>query len=175
MQHTALNPLYEQIMGRQKGSNGLMRFKSEYEWHQVYPNLSYAPFEANELQWHYAVAFCQEMINVIRMFDLTHRFQIGNPSDLDRSITDTFSGWLVTFRIHMKNPFVRQVWLTNQTRHGNPEISAWVQYYVTDPIDADPDYFIKHQSRWDHEVAKILNRPLPTLTPTQKATSDTDH
>ena len=154
-----LNNLYEGIMGHQVTADGTVRFRNRQEWQAIHPGLKYFEFKHHALSWHYAAEFCQQMVNVIRMFELQKRFKLGDGNDLDMSLNSNFSGWLTGFRMFLKNPLVRQVWETNKTRYSDPQLTAWVQYYVIDLVDRDPDLFIKHRRHWDREVAALLNRP----------------
>ena len=158
IEYPELNGIYEGIMGHQVTADGNVRFKNQQEWQTLYPGLKYFDFKQNTHAWHYAAAFCQQMVNVIRMFELQNRFKLGDGTHLDLSLNSNFSGWLTTFRMFIKNPMVRQVWETNKTRYSDPQLTAWVQYYVIDPVDGDPDLFIKHRRHWDRQVAAILNR-----------------
>ena len=55
------------------------------------------------------------------------------------------------------NPTIRNVWEQYKYRHGNPEYSAWVRYYITDVIE-DPEFFKNHQEKWDKESVELLKK-----------------
>ena len=43
-------------------------------------------------------------------------------------------------------------------RHVNPDFTAWVQYFIINPLDEDPNYWIKHKKGWDNAQNFILNK-----------------
>lgn len=154
MQYPILNTMYENIMGPYE-HNGKAEFDSINYWEKQYPNIPYISYEGNELEWHYAAKFCQQMVNLIRMFQLEQSLQFKHHVHSNQNI-NPFNGWLVCFRMFLKNPLVRNVWEQYKVRHGSPLITAWVKINVLDVIDADKDYFLHHKEKWDQAVKDIL-------------------
>tara|TARA_B100001989_G_scaffold162318_1_gene116566 strand:+ start:1583 stop:2461 length:879 start_codon:yes stop_codon:yes gene_type:complete len=156
MDHPDINPLYQSIFGNITGNNGF--FMTEAQWTKRYPTIPYVPFEGNELEWHYAAKYCQQMIDVIRMFQLDSQFPINDKSSRSKSSDSVYAGWFTTFKMFLNNPTVRNVWEQYKYRHANPELSAWVQYYVLDIIDSDQGSITLHDENWNHQTETILEQ-----------------
>ena len=156
MQNPGLNDMYESIFSKSGGDNN--NFYTEEEWEQLNIPVKYTPYKGNEEQWHYAAKFIQELVNIVRMFELEKKFQINNMDDLKKSTEGKFAGWITCFRMYLKDPIVRNVWEQYKFRHVNPEFSAWVKFYITDVIDNDPNFFQKHKDKWNSSIHKALNK-----------------
>lgn len=126
------------------------------DWLQSHPNLPFVPYEGNEIEWHYSVKFCQQMINIIRMFNLTERFKLNQADQLEISQKGTYAGWLTCFRMFLKSPTVRSAWEQNKTLLASPMITAWITYYVTDVIDNEPEFFKNHAKMWQENTDRRL-------------------
>ena len=156
MTYPELNALYESTVGHQV-ADYFNRFKSESEWKKSYPNLPYHFFVDHPTSWHYASKFCQQMVNIIRMFDLQIKLPLGDTYVRDHLLQSQFVGWITTFRLFLKNPIVRQVWETNKTTYVNPSMTAWVNFYIVDYVDSHPDFYRQHRYEWDAAVDTILS------------------
>lgn len=97
------------------------------------------------------------MVNVVRMFDMQTRFPLGSDAHLADSLNGKFAGWITSFRMFFTAPLTRNVWEMYKYRHVNPEFTAWVQFYVIDPVRKDPDFWKKHYTNWDAEVDRLLH------------------
>jgi len=156
MENPELDELYESIFSRSNGDiNG---FYSKEKWEQLNIPVEYVPYHGNETQWHYSAKFLQELVNIVRMFELEKKFQINNMSDLKKSTEGKFAGWITAFRMYLKEPIVRNVWEQYKYKHVNPEFSAWVKFYITDIIDNDPLFFQKHKDKWESSMNKVLKK-----------------
>lgn len=133
MENPEINALYQQIFGSLTGNED--GFETKEQWEKRGLKVKYVPFEGNELEWHYAAKFCQSMANIYRMFNLNEVFKIHEEKESTAHREDKLYNWLNFFKLFLKNPTVRNVWEQYKYRHANPTLSAWVKYYITDPID----------------------------------------
>ena len=166
-----LHALYNKTLGATSGSSSHTYLTKE-EWHKLHPIIPYFPYEGNEQKWHYAGKFCQQMINIIRMFDLTSSFRINSESDREKSVTSAYGGWVTGFRMYMQHPLIRNVWEQNKTRFASPDITAWVQFFVIDPLEDDLNFWETHASNWDKNIQKYLKRG--TVNPSNANNPNTD-
>ena len=150
-----LNELYQEIFSKPMGSRS--GFMTKKAWEEMYPEIPCVPYEGNEEQWHYAQKFCQQMTNVVRMFNLNVLYKIGDQTDKDNILHSPYAGWMTEFKAFMQNPLIRNVWEQYKYRHVNPQYSAWVQDYIISDIDSDKDIFKHHNTRWGEEVNAILS------------------
>lgn len=150
-----LNELYEEIFSKPSGSKG--GFMTKEAWEKKFPDIAHIPYEGNEEKWHYAAKFCQQMINVVRMFNLNTLYKIEIAGDKDLILHSPYAGWISEFRAFMQNPLIRNVWEQYKYRHVNPQFSAWVQYYIIDEVDSKKDIFKTHNKRWNQEVNDLLS------------------
>jgi len=151
-----LSKMYQHIFSKPSGYSK-NSFISKKEWDNLGLNVPYVPYKGNEIKWNYAAQFCQEMTNIYRMFNLDKQYKIGNKKDLIKSKSTEFSGWFSSFRMWLSVPIVRNVWEQYKYRHINPSLSAWVKYFITDPIDNDKNFWIKHREEWNKKINQILS------------------
>ena len=154
MNHPDLNPVYQSIFGNVTGNDGV--FMTKTQWIERYPTIPHVSFEGNEVEWHYAAKFCQQMVDVIRMFRLDSQFPINDNSSRLKSSGSVYAGWFATFKMFLNSPTVRNVWEQYKYRHANPKLSAWVQYYVLDVIDSDQGSITLHDEKWHQKTKNIL-------------------
>lgn len=155
MKYPQLNKFYQETFSQMNGTkNG---FLSQKEWKKLNIPVKYVPFKDNEFEWHYSAKCIQEMVNIIRMFNLEEKYKLGNKEDLEKSLDGEFGGWIVGFRMFLNNPLVRNVWEQYKSRHVNPKFTAWIEYYVIKVIDENPDYFRDHYTSWQEKTNKYLN------------------
>ena len=152
-----IQPSYKKIFSTVASDSG--DFLTKEEWDKLNIPAPYVPYEGNEEAWHFSAQFIQKMVNIVRMFALEDKFKINNKADLIKSQENMYAGWITGFRMYLKTPIVRNVWEQYKYRHVNPNFSAWVKYFITDPIDNDPDFFAKHRKRWDQAIDKALSLP----------------
>ena len=157
MNYPRIHDTYKQVFSYVSSDSG--QFLTKQEWESLGIPVEYVPFEGNEEAWHYSAKFIQEMVNIVRMFGLEQKFRINNEQDLEKSQENKYAGWMTGFRMFLKSPIVRNVWEQYKYRHVNPYFSAWVKYFITDPIDQDPDFFKKHRAKWDHAINQVFNPP----------------
>ena len=156
MLYPELNAHYYQVFSNITGlKNGFM---TEEQWLAKYPNIPYVPFEGNELAWHYSAQFCQQMVDVIRILQLEKSLPVDTTQAAPHIIDSDNEGWVATFRMFLNAPAVRNVWEQYKYRHGSPQVTAWVQYYILDVIDRDPDYRATHDAQWLARAQKILDQ-----------------
>jgi len=156
IEHPELNKIYESIFSRPSSNkNG---FLSKKDWDNLGLNVPYIPFKGNELEWHYSAKFIQEMVNIYRINHLDEKFKVGNKIDLEKSKLYNSAGWINSFKMWMAEPIVRNVYEQYKYRHVNPDFTAWVQYFIINPLDEDPNYWIKHKKGWDNAQNFILNK-----------------
>lgn len=151
-----LNKMYENIFSKPSGSNN--GFMSKEEWYKLGLKVPYVSYKGNEIKWHYAAKFVQEMTNIYRMNDLNKKYKIGNIIDLEKSKLTAYAGWLASFRMWMSNPIVRNVFEQYKYRHINPEFSAWIKYFITNPLDEDPNYWKNHKNNWNIAMDDLLKK-----------------
>ena len=156
MDNQRLNDIYESVMSSPGGSNNGIFYTKE-EWEKLNIPVEYVPYKGHEVEWHYAAKFIQEMGNIVRMFELEKKYRINNQEDLIKSTEGRFAGWLTGFRMWLQDPIVRNVWEQYKYRHIDPNFSAWVQFYCTDVIDSDPEFWRKHRDKWQNSIEKALN------------------
>jgi len=161
LKHPELNELYIKVFSKPGG--GTNGFLTKEQWESLNINVPYVPFEGNESKWHYSAKFIQEMVNIYRMNNLNKKYKINNPVDLEKSKMTEYSGWLSSFRMWMSVPIVRNVFEQYKYRHVNPEFTAWIKYFITDPIDKDPNYWTNHKKVWDNNVDILLNKNLKNI------------
>lgn len=137
MEHPDLNALYQKIFSSITGNEE--GFETKEQWEKRGLKVKYVPFEGNELEWHYAAKFCQFMTNTYRMFNLNEIFEIHEEKESIAHKENKLYHWLNFFKVFLKNPTVRNVWEQYKYRHANPGMSAWVKYYITDPIDDEAE------------------------------------
>lgn len=152
-----LNDLYENIFSQASGTTD--GFMTEEEWMKLGLSVPYVPYKGHEQEWHYAAEMLQEMRNLVRMFQLDSKFKVNYSQDLERSLSSEFTGWIMSFRMWLNVPLVRNVWEQYKYTYDKPKFSAWVQYYVINPVEQDPDYFKHHRAAWNLQVKKILATP----------------
>ena len=150
-----LYQMYKDIFSKPSNSDDKSGFYTRQKWEERFPKVPYVPYEGNEDSWHFAAQYIQEQLNIYRMFHLAKKFKLGDEDDLKKSQEGIFAGWISCFRMFFTNPTIRNVWEQYKYRHGNPEYSAWVRYYVTDVIE-DPEFFKNHQEKWDKESVELL-------------------
>ena len=154
MKYPSLSPVYEKIFSTPSSNSG--HFLTEEEWNALNIPAPYVPYKGNEKAWHFSAKFIQELVNIVRMFHLEKKFKVNNVEDLARSQDNMYAGWMTCFRMYLRAPIVRNVWEQYKYRHVNPNFSAWVKYFVTDPIDQDPDFFLKQKAKWNKAVETAL-------------------
>ena len=152
-----LYDIYKSIFSKPSNSDNKNGFYTKCQWEKKFPNVPYIPYEGNEDSWHFAAQYIQEQLNIYRMFHLDEKFKLGNEDDLKKSQEGIFAGWISCFRMFFTNPTIRNVWEQYKYRHGNPQYSAWVKYYVTDVIKK-PNFFKNHQMKWDRESIDLLQK-----------------
>lgn len=157
MNHPEVRAVYEKIFSTPASDSG--QFLSQKEWEALDIPVPYVPYQGNEEAWHYSAKFIQEMVNIVRMFGLEKSFRINEPQDLIKSQQSMYAGWFTGFRMYLKTPIVRNVWEQYKYRHVNPKFSAWVQYFILDPMDNDPNFFKKHRETWDKNMQEQLLTP----------------
>ena len=140
-----------------KSFNDNFKFMSKEQWAKKKLKVPFIPYKGHELEWHYCAKFCQHLVNIYRMFDLDKKFKTNSKEDLKNSNFGLFAGWITTFKMFLSVPVVRNVWEQYKYCMGNPELSAWVKYFITDPLEKDPKFFSKHRNYWDKEITKILS------------------
>jgi hypothetical protein len=111
----------------------------------------------NPRAWHFAAKFIQEMVNVVRTYELDEKFVINDTEAFDRVIQSPYAGWFACMRSFMSNATVRNVWERYKYRHSHPYMSAWTQFYIVDPIE-DPEFWASHHRQWDTYVKQFRNR-----------------
>ena len=139
--HPELNPLYQNIFG--VGSDTTGHFLTQEQWKKIAPHIPFIAFEDNPLQWHFAVQLCQEMVNIVRTFDLYNLLRIGT----DTNKSSEYQKLLISFRVFMRNPTVRNVWEQYRYHFANVYINAWIKYHITDFIDNNPDFMLALDQR----------------------------
>jgi hypothetical protein len=118
----------------------------------------YLTKKGREKEWHYAARFVQEMVNIARKFALDTKFPIA-PENLERIAKTPFAGWFVCLRLYLNSPVVRNVWERYKYRHVNPYFSAWVHYFIIDPVDKDPAKFWReHRAQWDKSLIEFMDQ-----------------
>lgn len=168
-----LQELYANTLGAASGSDS-KTFLNKEEWDKNFPSIPYYSYKNNEQKWHYAAKFCQQMVNIIRMFDLHMNFHINKESDREKSMTGAYGGWITGFRMYMQHPLVRNVWEQSKTRYDSPDITAWVQYFVIDTMENDPNYWENHARNWEKSMQEYL-KSAPHDTTTVKKLSSARH
>jgi hypothetical protein len=158
MKKPELNTFYLNTFELQSTPNS--PFMSEEEWQKKYPHIAYITFKGNELQWHYAAKFIQQMIGFSRLFSLEQKF----PIDKKRSVSDHFfneyAGWITNFRMFLKNDVVRNVWEQTSKFYATPSFIEWVKFHITDIIDNDPNFFKEHKEKWDEATEIVIKETL---------------
>lgn len=149
-----LDTQYKRIFSYSVGNNG--KFLSKEQWDRLNLNVPYVSYEGNEVSWHYAARMIQEKVNIVRMNELQKKYRLNNEEDLKKTTRGRFGGWFTGFRMWMQDPIVRNVWEQYKYRHVNPEYSAWVEYYIVQPIDKDPEFWKKHRINWDNDMKSFL-------------------
>ena len=86
----------------------------------------------------------------------TNKFPINNKKAMASSFSGIYAGWFTCFRKFMAVPMIRNVWEQAKYSHVNPAFTAWVQYYIIDVVEKDPDFWSKNRERWNKSVAKLL-------------------
>lgn len=153
--HPALNKLYESIFSYAAGGNG--QFMTKSEWQAKYPHITYVPYVGNERQWHFSAKFCQHVTNVVRMFKLDDYYLITDLNAKATILNSPYAGWLTSFQSFMSYPIVRNVWEQYKFRHANPKLTAWVQHFILDEIDNNPDFFNTNKAIWQQHVENYLS------------------
>lgn len=141
MDHPELNALYENIFGMGSGNDGY--FLTREQWEKKGLNVPYIPFTGNELEWHFAAQFCQEMVNIVRSF-LIDTDTAGKLS----SIEDAMHSWVIKFRLFMKDPVVRNVWEQYRYHLANVHVDAWITQHVTNFVDTEPNSEQQQRNQW---------------------------
>ena len=157
MKDPKLNDLYEKIMSNAAGGAN-NSFYTKEEWEALNIPVEYVPYKGNETEWHYAAKFIQEMVNIVRMFDLQEKFRLHSAADLEKSTKGKFAGWITCFRMFLAEPIIRNVWEQYKFRHVNPAFSAWIKFYCTDVLDNDPEFWSKHKAKWMDSVHEIYEQ-----------------
>ena len=156
MNYSQLDGLYEQIFSKPGGDGETNSFLTKKQWDNLHIPVKYVPYKGHEKQWHYAAKFTQEMVNVVRTFNLQKLFPINNQKAMASSFSGIYAGWFTSFRMFMAEPMIRNVWEQGKYSHVNPAFTAWVQYYIIDAVEKDPDFWSKNRERWNKNVAKLL-------------------
>jgi hypothetical protein len=150
MNYPELNGIYQEIFSKATGSRD--SFYTEKEWNALHLPVKYVPYKGHHQEWHYAAKLIQEMVNIVRIFNLMDQFHINNKKGLQKSYEGIYAGWLTLFRMQLSVPLVRNVWEQYKYRHMFPKFSAWVRYFITDVLDDDPKFFDHNKTAWEHEM-----------------------
>lgn len=118
-------------------------------------NIPYISKEDNTDAWHFAAQYIQELVNVVRKFELEERFPLNDKKARDNINQTAQAGWFQCFRTYMANPTVRNVWERYKYRHVNPAFTAWVQFYIIEPI-SNSTFWPKHRKDWEAKTNKFL-------------------
>ncbi len=153
MMYPSLNPLYQKIFSKMVSKH---HFLTQQQWQSLKLSVPYVSYQGHEQQWHYAAKFLQEMANITRVFGLMQHFKINDQQDLAKSLNGDFAGWVQTFRMFLSVPIVRNVWEQYKYQYIDPHYTAWIQYYVINVIDHNPNYFSQSRKDWDKKVALYL-------------------
>ena len=145
-----LNPMYENIFGMSSGNDGY--FLTEKQWEEQGLNVPYVPFSGNEIEWHFAAQFCQEMVNIIRNYDLITEHPVYDNIPVDSPLRI----WVIKFRLFMKDPIVRNVWEQYRYHFANVHIDAWITHHITEFIDKNPDFIKQQDNKWQQEKVRLL-------------------
>ena len=156
MKYSELDGLYENIFSKPGGDGKTNSFLTKQQWDNLHIPVKYVSYEGHVKQWHYAAKFTQEMVNVVRTLNLQTLFPIHDKNAMARSFTGIYAGWFTCFRKFLSVPIIRNVWEQAKYSHVNPAFNAWVQYYIIDVVEKDPDFWIKNKERWNKSVAKLL-------------------
>jgi len=118
-------------------------------------NVPYVTKADNPEAWHFAAQYIQEMVNVVRKFEMEERFVVNDQAARARINKTAYAGWFQCFRTYMATPVVRNVWERYKYRHANPAFSAWVYFYIIDPC-ADGTCWSAHRKEWDASTRRVL-------------------
>ena len=108
----------------------------------------YVTKEENPQAWHFAAQYIQEMVNVVRKFQMEKKFMLNDVKARDNVNNTAFAGWFQCFRTYMATPTIRNVWERYKYRHVDPSFTAWVGFYVIEPIHK-PLFWKQHRQSWD--------------------------
>lgn len=145
-----LNPMYENIFSMSTGNNGY--FLTQEQWQEKDLGVPYVSFSGNEIEWHFAAQFCQEMVNIIRAHALIEKFPVHYPMPKD----NPFHSWLIKFRLFMKDPIVRNVWEQYRYHFANVHIDAWITHHIIEFVDKNPDFHTEQLEQWQREKARVI-------------------
>ena len=118
-------------------------------------NVPFVTKEDNPQAWHFAAQYIQELVNVVRKFELEERFPLNDKQARDNINHTAQAGWFQCFRTYMANPTVRNVWERYKYRHVNPAFTAWVQFYIIEPISKST-FWPKHRDDWEAKTNTFL-------------------
>lgn len=137
-------------------------------WEKRFPNIPYVKYQENEIQWHYSSIFIRQMISLINVFEMKKILPLSNKKKLSKSDLKEIekrkrilAGWLVCFKLFLNNPTVRNAWENTQSVYADPDTIAWVQQYIINSLENNPEYFKEHRERWEAEVTEILKNKRP--------------
>ncbi|MEC8881997.1 MAG: hypothetical protein VX737_01785 [Pseudomonadota bacterium] len=134
-------------------------------WEERFPNIPYVKYEENKIEWHYSSIFIRQMISIINVFDMKKILPLSNKQNafkLDLKETEErksiLLGWMVCFKLFLKNPTVRNSWEKTKSVYADSDTIAWVQQYIINDFENNPEYFKEHRKSWDAEVTEILKK-----------------
>lgn len=120
-------------------------------------NIPYVTKADNPQAWHFAAQFIQEMVNIVRKFEMEEHFAI-NDEAVRKTINETaYAGWFQCLRTYMATPVIRNVWERYKYRHVNPLFTAWVQFYIIDPC-RDDKFWSAHRKNWEKKFQIALKK-----------------
>lgn len=141
--------LYNNIIELQNGGN----FYTEKEWIKKFPSIKYVDITSNNKKLRFISKFIQEMTDSVRIFDLENKYIINNKKDIQRSLRnntdENLLGWFTSYRMWLSNDYVRNVWENTKYSYKSPEFSKWVQYFIIDPVENNPNFWIEHKKNWN--------------------------
>ena len=158
MKYSELDDFYENIFSKPGGDSKTNTFLTKKQWDDLHLPVKYVPYKGHEKQWHYSAKFIQEMVNVVRTLNLQKEFPINDKLSLEKSYTSIYAGWFTCFRKFMSVPLVRNVWEHSKYSHINPAFTAWIQYYIINVVEKDPDFWSKNKAKWDLNVEQDLKK-----------------
>lgn len=117
--------------------------------------IPYVTREDNPQAWHFAAQYIQELVNVVRKFGIEGRFPTNDEKALASINTTAYAGWFQCFRTYMATPTIRNVWERYKYRHVTPSFTAWVEYYIIEPI-SDSKFWSSHRKDWETKTKSFF-------------------
>jgi hypothetical protein len=138
-------------------------FYTKIDWNTKFKDIEYHNIQENLEKTTYVKKFIRGLSNSITVFDLDHKYIVGNKNDLKRSFQDNDNenllGWFTYYRLWLSDSYVRNVWENIKYEYKSPYFLAWIYYFIINPTK-NKDFWKCHRNDWIKKEKEFLANEL---------------